>query len=325
MTIARLDRVPLREVWKHEAYDFTRWLEENLDVLSEALDRNIDAESGGRERKTESTFSVDLVVKDEGGSLVVIENQLGKSDHDHLGKLITYLAAMEASAAVWIVAAPRPEHIAAVNWLNQLPDADFYLLKIEAVKIAGSPPAALLTLIVGPSEEGKSIGRSKQEMKDSDQRRYSWWLNLVQHPNAELHSHITPNKYSWIGLGSGVRGVGYNYAVTRGNASAEIYIDRGKGADHENLQIFDQLHAEKDQVEQAFGEPLSWERIEGKRACRIRAAIQGGYDDPEHEWRQTQDRMTDAMNRLYKATNSRLRALTINSSARPIEEDSPIG
>ena len=84
--IAKLERVSLREVWKHEAYDFTQWLEENIDVLSEAIDLTlVNAE---RERKTESSFSVDLVAEDEGGATIIIENQLAKSDHDHLGKLI---------------------------------------------------------------------------------------------------------------------------------------------------------------------------------------------------------------------------------------------
>ena len=98
--ITKLRRVPLREVWPHEAYDFTAWLEENLDVLNDALDLTlVDA---SREQAAGS-FSVDLVAEDEAGNRVVIENQLGKSNHDHLGKVITYLAAMDARAAIWIV------------------------------------------------------------------------------------------------------------------------------------------------------------------------------------------------------------------------------
>ena len=276
--IAKLERVPLRHVWPHETYDFTQWLEENIDVLSEAIDRNI--VNVEREKKTESTFSVDLVAVDEAGSSIIIENQLEKSDHDHLGKLITYLTAMQANTAVWIVADPRPEHVAALTWLNESSSADFFLLKIEAIRIENSPPAPLLTLIVGPSEEGKSIGRSKQEMSERDHTRYKWWSQLVQHPDATLHRHITPGKYSWIGLGSGVRGIGFNYAATKTGAGAEVYVDRGKGMNHENLQIFDQLHTKKDQIQTDFGGSLSWERLEGKRACRIRAAVPGGYHDP---------------------------------------------
>ena len=128
MIIAKLERVHLREVWRHEAYDFTKWLEENIDVLSDAIGRDID--SIEREKRTESTFSVDLVAEGNDGSSIIIENQLGKSDHDHLGKLITYLTAMQANVGVWIVADPRPEHVAAMSWLNESSSADFFLGKV---------------------------------------------------------------------------------------------------------------------------------------------------------------------------------------------------
>ena len=83
--IGRLERVPLREVWKHEALDFTQWLQENLDVLNEVVDLNF---STAEREQTAGAFSVDLVAEDDGGNAVIIENQLEKSDHDHLGKLI---------------------------------------------------------------------------------------------------------------------------------------------------------------------------------------------------------------------------------------------
>ena len=103
--IGKLQRVPLREVWKHEAYDFTQWLQENIDVLNAAL--NLNLINVDREQAAGS-FSVDLVAEDEGGGTIIIENQLEKSNHDHLGKLITYLTAMAARAAIWIVSEPRP-------------------------------------------------------------------------------------------------------------------------------------------------------------------------------------------------------------------------
>src|SRR5690348_11386595 len=95
MKVAKLERVDLRQVWKHEAYDFTRWLEENIDVLNEATGLsmvNVERE------KSAGSFSIDLVAETETGDKVIIENQIGKSDHDHLGKIITYLTAMEAKA-----------------------------------------------------------------------------------------------------------------------------------------------------------------------------------------------------------------------------------
>src|SRR4051812_29677364 len=114
--IGRLERLPLRQIWEHEAYDFTQWLQDNVEALSEAL--NLSLVNVDREQAA-GAFSIDLVAQVEGGGAVVIENQLDKSNHDHLGKLITYLTSMAAKTAIWIVADPRPEHVAAITWLNE--------------------------------------------------------------------------------------------------------------------------------------------------------------------------------------------------------------
>ena len=162
--IGRLERVPLREVWMHEAHDFTQWLELNIDVLNDALDLeivNVDREQAA------GKFSIDLVAEDIHGRQLIIENQLEKSDHDHLGKLITYLTALGAKGAIWIVKDPRPEHLAAVQWLNQALDTDFYMVKVEAVKILDSAPAPLFTLIVGPSREAKEVGQTRKDCSPS--------------------------------------------------------------------------------------------------------------------------------------------------------------
>src|SRR4051794_23918514 len=113
--IGKIERVPLREVWRHEARDLTTWLVENVDVLNDAL--GLGLVSAERERAA-GAFSVDLVAQDADGRTVVIENQLERSDHDHLGKLVTYTAMTDANVAVWIVSEPRPEHVRAVSWLN---------------------------------------------------------------------------------------------------------------------------------------------------------------------------------------------------------------
>ena len=316
MSIAKIERVSLRDVWKHEAYDFTKWLEENIDVLSDAIGR--DFENVERERKTESTFSVDLVAEGNDGSSIIIENQLEKSNHDHLGKLITYLTAMQAKVAVWIVADPRPEHVAAMNWLNESSSADFYLVKIEAIRIDQSPPAPLLTVIVGPSEEGKSIGRSKQEMSERHHTHRKWWSQLVQHPNAKHHRHISPSNNSWIGTGAGIRGITFIYRVTNSESRIDLYIDRGRGMSHENLQIFNQLHAKKMQIEEAFGGELKWMPLEGKQACLIRVDVEGGCGDPEEKWVETHSRTTDAMSRLISALEPHLKVLKIEGSDRQV-------
>lgn len=218
--IGKLQRVPLREVWKHEAYDFTQWLQQNLDVLNTALGLNL---VNAEREQAAGSFSIDLVAEDDGGGTVVIENQLEKSNHDHLGKLITYVTAMQARTAVWIVSEPRPEHVAALNWLNNGTDTAFYLVKVEAVRIGESPAAPLLTVIVGPSEEN-SVRLQKQELAERYGIRQLWWSQLIKRPGAKLHSHITPGTYSWIGTSSGVRGLNLNYVVTQTDCASPYQV-----------------------------------------------------------------------------------------------------
>lgn len=310
--IGKLERVPLREVWEHEAYDFTQWLQENIDVLNTALDLNL--VNVDREQAAGS-FSIDLVAEDEGGGTVIIENQLEKSNHDHLGKLITYLTGMGAKAAIWIVSDPRPEHVAAIAWLNESSSAAFYMVKVEAVRIGNSPAAPLFTLIVGPSEETKDVGQTKKEIAERYGIRKRWWTQLIERSGLinKLHAHITPGEYSWIGASSGVRGLNLNYVVTQDECAAELYIDRGKDAEAENKAIFDQLEAHKAETEKVFGGPLSWERLEGKRACRIRFTQSGGgYRSPEDGWPALQDGIISAMDRLDKALRLHLKQLKLN-------------
>ena len=160
-----------------EAQDFTPWLAENIDVLNNAIDLSL---SIVEREQAAGDFSVDLVAEDESGDPVIIENQLERSNHDHLGKLITYLTTIGAKAAIWIVADPRPEHISAISWLNELSSASFYLLKLEAVRIEDSPPAPMLTLIVGSSEESQEVGETRREFTALHSLRHRFWTLLLE-------------------------------------------------------------------------------------------------------------------------------------------------
>ena len=298
--IGKLLRVPLREVWKHEALDFTRWLEDNYDVLNEVLDITL---SNVEREQTAGSFSVDLVTEDESGNLVIIENQLEKSDHDHLGKLITYLTALEAKTAIWIVSEPRPEHVRAISWLNESSPAAFYLLKAEAVRIGDSPPAPLLTVIVGPSEESRQVGETKKDLAERYIIRREFWTQLLDRAKTttRLHANISPGRDNWISTGAGKAGLGFNYVIRQHDVQVELYIDRGKNSEIQNKAIFDSLFESKDAIENAFRSDLEWERLESKRACRIKHLITvGGYRD-EAKWLEIQDAMIDAMIRLDRA------------------------
>ena len=311
--IGKLERVDLRKVWEHEARDFTQWLEENIDVLNTALDLNL--VSVDREQAS-GDFNIDLVAEDEGGGKVIIENQLEKSNHDHLGKLITYLAGIGAQSAIWIVADPRPEHVAAVAWLNENCNTAFYMVKVEAVQIGESPAAALFTRVMSPSEDTIAIGQTKKIMVERDALRKRWWTTLIERSAriTKLHSHISPGQHAWISTSSGIRGLSLNYVVFQEMCAVELYIDRGKGAEKENILIYEQLLAKRVQIDGRFGEPLSWEPLKSRRACRIRHTQSGGgYRSPETEWPSVQDITIRDMERLEKVLRPYLNELKLGS------------
>jgi hypothetical protein len=312
----KVKRVPLREVWRHEAIDFSRYLQENLDLINEVT--NLDLVSAEREQSV-GVFSVDLLAEDRDGGTVVIENQLERSDHDHLGKVITYLAALGAKAAVWVVPQARPEHIAAMTWLAESTAADFYLIKAEAIRVVTeaeeSQPAPMLTLLVGPSAEAKKIGNTRMGLAGRGAERHEFWTLLLERAKGKtkLHSGISPSKDSWIGTPAspGKSFLTLNYVIGLDWGRVELYIDREMSSE-DNKAIFDQLLAKKEEIERVAGSNLDWQRLEGKRACRIAwRLLGGGYRNPKEEWPEIQDRMIDAMVRLERALAPQLRSLVV--------------
>jgi len=306
--IGRIERVPLRDVWKNEATGFTRWLADNIDILNEILALNL---SNAEREKEAGAFSVDLVAEDGSGNAVVIENQLQKSDHDHLGKIITYLTAIDAKTAIWIVGNPRPEHVKAIARLNESGTASFYLLKLETIRVDKSAPAPLLTLIVGPSEEAREAGETKKKIAERYGLRQQFWTGLLSYAKTRtnLHAAISPTDSSCLSTSAGFRGLYYMYRITMDKGSAELIIDRGRESEEENKLIFQKLRKARRAIESAFGGSLEWSQEEGRRLCIVRKIISGGYRDDEQKWPKLYEMMVDAMIRLDKAMKPHIQKL----------------
>jgi len=294
--IGELIRVPLVEVWRNEV-EFSRWLRDNIERLNAVLGVTLsDPQCEG----SVGDFSVDLVAEDESGHKAVIENQFGRSDHDHLGKLLTYLTNTEAAVAVWIVGEPRPEHVETITWLNEKPGARFYLVKLEAVRIAESPVAPLLTVIVGPGEPG--IEKLREDWADRERLRYEFFRQLLDRARARtrLHANVSPGTDSWVAAGAGTSGLAWIYRARQHNTDVSLDIWT-PDAEH-NKRWFRALFEHKEEVETSFGEPLEWDEVEGRSTFRVRKTIAlGGYRDEQDKWPAIQDAMIDAMVRLEKA------------------------
>ena len=186
---SRLEDLPLREAWKHEALQFTPWLAENIERLSEAI--GVQLELTGTEVAVE-TFSADILARDLDGNVVLIENQLEQTDHTHLGQIMTYLAGLEAQTVIWIAPAFREPHLSAIRWLNEHTSDgfSFFAIKARVVRIGDSPYAPIFEVIEKPSAWERSLTQTRKDAetgKDafSDVRTAFWTRYLERHPEAE--------------------------------------------------------------------------------------------------------------------------------------------
>ena len=287
--LGAIERVDLREVWPQEAQDFTPWLAENLDKLGEALGLDLELQSA---EAAVGPFSLDVLAHDLGSNRpVIIENQLEATNHDHLGKLLTYAAGYDAYAAVWLTREFRDEHRLALDWLNQRSGEDtaFFGVVVEAWKIDDSRPAPHFRLVATPNDWQKltttdGTGNASGNVSERGERYRTFFQSLIDTLRVE-HRFTNARKgqpQSWYSFSSGLRGIGYNpsFSPRRGIARVEVYIDRG---DQEiNKEMFDSLRSISDSIENSLNDTLEWERLDNRRACRISAVREGTIeDDPE--------------------------------------------
>jgi len=307
--ISKIKKVPLRELWQNEAKDFTSWLEKNIDYLNEQVGLRIIVSE--REKKV-GDFFVDLVGESENG-LVIIENQLERTDHDHFGKILTYLSMIGAKTAIWITGAPREEHVKAVEWLNEVTPADysFYLIKIEAIRIDTSLAAPLFSVVVGRSQIVKDVGKERRDLAEADHLRKEFWTLILERAknHTDLFNNISPRFDSWIGIGGGKAGMAFNFTVRNNDAGCEIYLDRGKDSEKLNKERFDELYRHKTEIEKKLGLKLEWQRLDNRRASRIKIGFKGVGVRNKEEWPKLQNKMIKTMVKLKEVFDPYIAAL----------------
>lgn len=312
--VGKLEKIPLRKVWPDEARNFTPWLAENIEALGQALDLSLKVV---QREKTVGTFSLDILAEDQNGEFVIIENQIEKTDHDHLGKAVTYLTNLGAKTAVWLTSDPRPEHIRAMAWLNEAspPDIAFYLVKVEAYRIGDSFPAPVFTKIVEPSVEAKEVGQQKEELAQRHVDRLDFWTGLLTKAKvrSQLHANVSPRKDNWVGTSGGLPGVAFNFVILMDDSRVEMYIDRGAGWRNWNKGLFDLLFEQRAAIEEDYGGSISWERLDEGRACRIAGYLRTGGLRDRANWADIQDQLVDAMLRLHSSLESRTQEAMIKA------------
>lgn len=269
--IGKIKVVEIRNVFEKEDKDFTPWLNENLDLLGEKL--NIDIIDSNIEEDVGS-FSCDIIAKDsDSNKTIVIENQFGTTNHDHLGKIFTYASGKNASTIIWIAEEFREEHKKALEWLNENVDPksslSFFGVEIKLIKIENSPPAPDFNIIVKPNDWERNIKFSSQAISETSKKYLDFYTKL-----SDKYSEINPKwrkvksqPQSWLSFGAGKSGLGFAWAFkSNSRFSVELYIDTGDK--NENERIFEELEKNKDKIKSEI-EGLTWEKLEEKRACRI--------------------------------------------------------
>lgn len=274
--IGKLVEVNVRELWKHEQYDFSNWLarEENIEYLNEILGLTlveVDKEV------YVGPYRCDLVAKDEtSGIKVIIENQLEGTNHDHLGKIITYASGLDAKVMVWIVKEAKQEHRAAIEWLNNntANDISFFLIEIHAYKIGDSEPAPKFEVVEKPNDFVKRI-RVKSDDSDlnrSQSERLFFWEQFNQIVASRgkpfnLRKATTDHWYD-IAIGSRDAHIAIDLVNKNGRIVVQLYISDSK-------ELFERLSCDKAAIEEELGLKLIWDRLNGKKASRIKFYIEG--------------------------------------------------
>ena len=273
--LGKLEQITdLRSVWKHEAKDFTPWLakEENLEILSEAVGIDIVVEE---QESNVGDFSVDLFATEEGtGRRIIIENQIEETNHDHLGKIITYASGKEAEVIIWIVRKARDEHKQAIEWLNQHTDDkfEFFLIEIELWKINDSEPAPKFNIVERPNTWAKAMKKTAA-LSETENLKLAFWEKFNN--EAPKHSAFIrefklrkPQAQHWydLGLGSSAYHLCMTLNTKNNCLSAGLYVNEDK-------DIITRFKSNEELVSKILGiinpNEIEWRLDENKKASRF--------------------------------------------------------
>ena len=291
----------LRTVWPKEALDFTPWLakEENMLLLANTVGIDIsvnetEAPVGG--------YRADIYAYETGTDRkIIIENQLEDTNHEHLGKLITYASGKGADIVIWVVKQARDKHRSAVEWLNNHTDKDinFFLCEIKLYKIGSSEPAVKFEIVEQPNDWSKEM-KKHSGSSETEQKRYDYWVDFQEYAfkNESFANNFNRRKPSfdhWKDFSIGVSGAWLAVSLIhkRNELDVELYI-----ADDKDL--FNSLFQHKDEIEAETGLKFDWKGLPNKKGCRIVTAKKADLANKE-QWPEQFNWLIDTMLKMKKA------------------------
>lgn len=323
-TLGRLQKVALREAWTSESIDFTPWLaqEENLNLLGETIGIELELEA---QEKDVGPFRADILCKDTAtDDWVLIENQLARTDHSHLGQLLTYAAGLNAVTIVWIAERFTAEHRATLDWLNERTDEKINLfgLEIELWRIGDSPIAPKFNIISQPNDWSRTVQQAASgsgEVSAHKQFQLKFWSAFKQHMEAR-GSFVRcqkPSPQHWMNHAIGRSGVHLDSIISLWNSltglkgaeiRAELYLD-GPNAKQE----FAMLEKQKESIEMALGFPLTWHNPENKAACRLYTRQNADFTN-EALWPEQFEWLRQNLEKMHKVFVPIVKGLKSNTS-----------
>jgi len=310
--LSKLERVPLREAWKHEAGDFTPWLAEtdNLDALAQALGLN-ELEAVATEQNV-GDFKLDILCT-AGDQRVIIENQLAETDHKHLGQILAYAAGVGARKVIWVAESFRPEHVAALRFLNEntTDDLSFFGVQVELWRIGNSPLAPKFEVVVKPddwSKAGREQVRAAASASPIKQLQLKFWTALIERL-AKTAPQIRPQRprpQHWLNNSIGRSGFGLNItANTRDERlGVELWIPGETAKQH-----FANLSARKTDIENKLGFELDWQELPDAKACRIATWYPNASIEDEGRWGEYLDWLTQRLVKMDQVLRPIVKAL----------------
>ncbi|GMU80964.1 MAG: hypothetical protein AMXMBFR47_08350 [Planctomycetota bacterium] len=313
--LGRMERVDLRQVWQKEAGHFTPWLagEENLALLADTLGLDLELES---QEKGVGPFRADIVCKDlADGTLVLIENQLEKTDHTHLGQLMTYAAGLDAVTVVWIAERFTEEHRAALDWLNEITgeNVTFFGLEIELWKIGNSPVAPKFNIVSKPNDwtKGGAGGRGGgggTALTETKLRQQEYWVALRAFLS-ERKSSLKPQKahpQHWLTVSIGRSNFQLSATVNtlKERIAVELYIS---GAEAKSW--FKVLEAQRVEIEKEFGAPLEWMELPEREACRILVIRADSSIEDRSKWPEQHTWLMETLEKMSAVFKPRVKSL----------------
>ena len=289
----------LRSIWPHEALNFTPWVAENVDLLADAVGLDITVD------ETESSvgdFNVDIYASETGTDRkIIIENQLEDTDHDHLGKLITYASGKGADVVIWVVKHAREEHKAAVEWLNNHTDdkIGFFLCEIKLFQIGDSQIAPSFTVVERPNDWTKEI-RKTASANSTQQQRLEYWQAFNDYAFSDanfsrIFNKRKPTTDHWMdfSIGSSACHIAVSQIQKRKAVDVELYINDDK-------ELFKSLFAHKDEIEKNMEMELEWKELPERKASRILIEKTVDLDD-RATWPEQFDYIMDTCIKMKKA------------------------